>query len=102
MDEAEEVLEMAEDPFMEAGIAIPKDLPAYVNRSAKAMNSLAPAGAASASDADRLETISIVSGGSGMVRGALSSLRFRNKRKGEEEKEEGGTAKPNDLGQVRS
>ncbi len=94
---------MAEDPFMEAGIAIPKDLPAYVNRSAKAMNSLAPAGAASAADADRLETISIVSGGSGMVRGALSSLRFRNKRKGEEgEKEEGGTAKPNDLGQVGS
>ncbi len=37
VDEAEEALEMAEDPFLEAGIHIPKDLPAYVNRSAKAM-----------------------------------------------------------------
>ncbi len=36
VDEAEEELEMAEDPFMEAGIAIPKDLPAYVNKSSKA------------------------------------------------------------------
>ncbi len=36
VDEAEEELDMAEDPFMEAGIAIPKNLPAYVNRSSKA------------------------------------------------------------------
>ncbi len=36
VDEAEEVLEMAEDPFLEAGIMIPKDLPAYKNKSHKA------------------------------------------------------------------
>ena len=32
VDEAEEELEMAEDPFLEAGIAIPTDLPSYVNK----------------------------------------------------------------------
>ena len=36
VDEAEEELDMAEDPFLEAGIAIPKNLPAYVNKSSKA------------------------------------------------------------------
>ena len=36
VDEAEEALEMAEDPFLEAGISIPTDLPSYVNKSSKA------------------------------------------------------------------
>ena len=37
MDDAEEELEMAEDPFLEAGIEIPTNLPSYVNKSSKAM-----------------------------------------------------------------
>jgi len=37
VDEAEEELEMADDPFLDAGIHIPSDLPAYVNKSSKAM-----------------------------------------------------------------
>ena len=37
MDDAEEELELSEDPFLEAGIEIPTNLPGYVNKSAKAM-----------------------------------------------------------------
>ena len=39
VDEAEEEMDYPEDPFLEAGIEIPMDLPAYENKSSKALGS---------------------------------------------------------------
>ena len=77
VDEAEEALEMAEDPFLEAGIDIPKDLPSYVNRSAKA---LAPS--------EELDTVSVASSKKAGREGSMLLRRLKSKLKTPKEEEE--------------
>ncbi len=75
VDEAEEVLDMAEDPFLEAGIQIPTDLPSYVNKSAKAM-------APSAPELDGVSTSGSIR--RGLMSKVQNSVRFRRPERQEE------------------
>jgi hypothetical protein len=74
VDEAEEEMDMAEDPFMEAGIAIPKDLPGYVNKSFKA-----PMKSGDSMDLAPIEGQNSGSGTGKLIFHRFRSLRLRRK-----------------------